>query len=53
MLCVVFVMTTIVIGANIGVHNKQEGKLLEEQCKAQKWVRAKKGLISEYVGTCQ
>jgi len=30
MLCVVFVMTTIVIGANIGAHNKQEGKKFEE-----------------------
>jgi hypothetical protein len=46
MLCVVFVMTMIVVGANIGVHNKKEGKLFEEQCKAQKWARTKKGPIS-------
>jgi hypothetical protein len=30
MLCVVFAITTIVVGANIGVHNKQEGKMLEK-----------------------
>jgi hypothetical protein len=34
-------------GANIGAHNKQERKMLEEQCKTQKWARAKKGLTSK------
>ncbi len=40
-------MTIIVVHANIKAHNKQEGKMLEKQCKAQKWARAKKGLTSE------